>query len=186
LAERIAETAAVISELPLSSPPLPGHFPQRNRIVSGLALGTLVIEAAERSGSLISARCAVDENREVFAVPGPITSPNSRGVHRLIQEGAKLVTDSNDIIDELRPNIRKELSFRTPEKEGSSAGTGDLQGDEARVFEVLVARGAVDAERLVMMAQMPVDRVMAALVALEIKGRVRAFVGGIYGARKAR
>ncbi len=181
LAERIAETASVVSELPLDSPPLPGHFPMRNRIVSGLALGTIVIEAAERSGSLISARLAVEENREVFAVPGPITSPNSEGVHRLIQDGAKLVGRVEDIIEELRPDIRELLSGATRMTKNPSKMIEDLVGDERQVVEVLVLQGAIDTDRLIALAQIPTDRVMAALVGLEIKGVVRSFPGGIYG-----
>lgn len=186
LAERIAERAAVISEFPLSSPPLPGHFPRRNRIVSGLALGTIVIEAAEKSGSLISARFAVEENREVFAVPGPITSVNSRGVHRLIQDGAKLVTETRDIVEEMRPDIQKRLSGGAVMRQSTPTEMGELGQDERGVLKILDTRGATDADHLVRLSQMPVDRVMAALVALEIQGRVRAYPGGIYGARKPR
>ena len=182
LAEKIAETASVVSELPFGSPPLPGHFPKRNRIVSGLSVGTIVIEAAERSGSLISARLAVEENREVFAVPGPITSPNSDGVHGLIQDGAKLVRRVEDVIEELRPNIREQLSIGTRVAQSPSKKiTENLEGDERRVVEVLLLKGAVDTDRLVALAQIPTDRVMAALVGLEIKGFVRSFPGGIYG-----
>lgn len=181
LAEKIAETASVVSELPLGSPPLPGHFPMRNRIVSGLAVGTIVIEAAEKSGSLISARLAVEENREVFAVPGPITSPNSAGVHGLIQDGAKLVRRVEDVIEELRPDIREQLSSGTRVSPSPSKSVGNLEGDERRVIEILLLEGAVDTDRLIAMAQIPTDRVMAALVGLEIKGLVRSFPGGIYG-----
>jgi DNA processing protein len=180
LAERIAETACVVSELPPDSPPLPGHFPMRNRIVSGLALGTVVIEAAERSGSLISARLAAEENREVFAVPGPINSPTSEGAHRLIQDGAKLVRRVEDIIEELRPSIQDSLSEPARTAKSSSKRTEELAGDEKRVFEVLSLQGAIDTDRLVALAQMPTDRAMAALVGLEIRGYIRSFPGGIY------
>ena len=89
LAERIADNGAVVSELPLDAPPLPGHFPMRNRVIAGMTLGTIVVEAAVRSGSLITARHALEQNREVFALPGPIDSPTTHGVHRLIQQGAQ-------------------------------------------------------------------------------------------------
>ncbi len=181
LAEKIAETASVVSELPLGSRPLPSHFPMRNRIVSGMAVGTIVIEAAERSGSLISARLAVEENREVFAVPGPITSPNSDGVHGLIQDGAKLVRRAEDVVEELRPNIREQLSSRTRVTQSPSKMVENLEGDERRLVEILSLKGAVDTDRLVALAQIPTDRVMAALVGLEIKGVVRSFPGGFYG-----
>lgn len=186
LAERIAERSAVVSELPLKMPPLAGHFPRRNRIVAGLALGTLVIEATERSGSLISARCAVDENREVFAVPGPIHSPNSRGVHRLIQQGAKLVQEPDDIIEELRPDVRERLSHQTANPRELSKELGTLEDDEHRILELLRDRGAVDADRLVGASRLPAHRVTAALVGLELKGWVRVFAGGVYGETKPR
>jgi DNA processing protein len=183
LAERIARTAAVLSEFPLGTPPLPGHFPQRNRIVSGLALGTIVIEAAERSGSLISARIAAEENREVFAVPGPIGAPNSRGVHRLIQNGAKLITEALDVIEELRPDVQERLrhSSRECEEPGRGSTSSDALGpDEKAVLEALTRNGTLDAERLLIMIGLPADRVGAALVGLEIQGRIRSFGGGFY------
>jgi len=101
LAERIAEHGAVITELPLGAPPLPYHFPRRNRLVAGLARGVLVVEAARQSGSLCTARLAADYGREVFALPGSIHSPLSRGCHALIRQGAKLVETAQDITDEL-------------------------------------------------------------------------------------
>jgi DNA processing protein len=183
LARQIAQRAAVLSEFPLGTPPLPGHFPQRNRIVSGLALGTIVIEAAERSGSLISARLAAEENREVFAVPGPISAPNSRGVHRLIQNGAKLVTHISDVIEELRPDVRAMLQRSTPPCDEPASGAttrGALEPDEKAVLEALTRNGTLDAERLVVMIGLPPDRVGAALVGLEIQGRIRSFGGGFY------
>jgi len=101
LAERITEHGAVISELPLGAPPLPHHFPRRNRLVAGLSRGVLVVEAARQSGSLSTARLAADGGREVFAIPGSIHSPLSRGCHALIRQGAKLVETAQDIADEL-------------------------------------------------------------------------------------
>jgi len=101
LAKRIAERGAVISELPLGAPPLPHHFPRRNRLVAGLSRGVLVVEAARQSGSLSTARLAADSGREVFAIPGSIHSPLSRGCHALIRQGAKLVETAQDIADEL-------------------------------------------------------------------------------------
>jgi DNA processing protein len=101
LAEEILIQGALVSEYPLATPPLPRHFPRRNRILAGMSLGTLVIEAAAKSGSLITARLALDYNREVFAIPGSIHNPNSKGNHSLIREGAKLVETTTHIVEEL-------------------------------------------------------------------------------------
>jgi DNA processing protein len=104
LAERIAARGVLLSEYPLGAPPLAAHFPQRNRLIAALGAGTLVVEAAVASGSLITARLALDCGREVFAVPGSIHNPQARGCHALIKQGAKLVEHCEDILDELRPD----------------------------------------------------------------------------------
>jgi DNA processing protein len=111
LAQAITERGAILSELPLGAPPLQHHFPRRNRLIAALAKGILVVEAAKHSGSLITARLASEIGRDVFAVPGSIHSPVSKGCHHLIKQGAKLVESGQDIIEELRPQVQSEMGI---------------------------------------------------------------------------
>jgi DNA processing protein len=151
LAQRIAAHGALVSELPLGSPALPSHFPRRNRLVAGLARGVLVVEAARQSGSLITARLAAENGREVFAIPGSIHSPLSRGCHALIRQGAKLVETARDITDELgvvTPQPAKAPAVRTPPSKAAGDPVLDALGHDPVHMDVLLARTGLDSPSL--------------------------------------
>jgi DNA processing protein len=183
LAERVAERGAVLSEFDLDEPPHARNFPRRNRVITGLALGTLVVEAAAKSGSLISARLALDQNREVFAVPGPVGSPGSEGVHALLRDGARLVTRAEDVIEELRDEVREALKHRAIERQ--EAAPGALDGEEKAIVALLRSRhDALDLDVILDELSLPIDRAVAALARLEVAGRVLRLPGGLYHARR--
>jgi DNA processing protein len=177
LAQRIRIKGALVSEFPPRTPPLRGHFPRRNRIIAGLSLGTLVVEAARYSGSLITARLAGEYGREVFAIPGSIHSPLARGCHQLIKTGAKLVEEAADVLTELRFPVRKEeVTSHQPEPRGPPELDKEYEmlldalGFEPATIDVLVAR-----------THLPGESVASMLLILELEGRVAALPGGRYG-----
>ncbi len=165
----------LVSEYAPGTPPLPGHFPRRNRIISGLALGTLVVEAALRSGSLLTARSAVEQGREVFAIPGSIHNPLARGCHRLIRDGAKLVETAQDILEELAPQLRAVLA----EESMSAGGEFILDADYRRLLDCIdFAPTAVDI--LVERSGLTADAVSSMLLLMELEGYVASAAGGGY------
>lgn len=172
LAENLIATGgAVVSEFPLSTPPLPQHFPRRNRIISGLSKGVLVIEAALRSGSLVTARCALEQGRDVFALPGPIGSPGSEGTHWLIKQGATLVTTPEDILENLQYGLHwlpttAENSLYSLNQDEAALPFPELLanvGDEVTPVDVVAER-----------AGQPVPAVVAQLLELELAGWIAA------------
>ena len=175
LAEQIAARGAVLSELDVDAAPRAGNFPRRNRIITGMTLGTLVVEAAIKSGSLVSARHALEQNRDVFAVPGPAQSENAAGVHALLKDGAALVTRAQDVLDELRPEVRELLSEIRASSAAPRAGLDDV---ERRILAELET--ALDVDGLLERVELPIDRVLAALTSLEVKGLVWSLPGGMY------
>lgn len=175
LAREIAAQGAVVSQFERDAPPLPGHFPVRNRTIAGLALGVVVVEAAERSGALITAGFAADLGREVFAVPGRITAETSRGANRLIQDGAKLVQDWTDIVQELPESCRRVVATRssaTDERERPPAAS-----EEGRLLALLAPDAPQHIEQLIAGCGTDPARVAASLVALELGGWVRQLAG---------
>ncbi len=170
LAGKIMERGAVVTEFPLGTEPLQGNFPVRNRIISGLALGLVVVEAAERSGSLITAGFALDQGREVMAVPGNATSELSRGTNRLIRAGAALVETWEDVAGELPSPWRENLLAQRIEKLDN---TGDpLSEDEKRLMKELPADSAVHVDDLAERTDLPVAGLLALLLGLELRGLV--------------
>lgn len=190
LAETIAARGALISEFPLGTPALKANFPRRNRIISGLALGTLVVEAALRSGSLITARLAAEQGREVFAIPGSIHNPLTRGCHQLIRQGAKLVETADDIFAELRALagvLAPALQAAVPARQ-KPAPTGPLSDAAAgpvldKQYEILLdALGFEPAgvDVLVERTGLAADEVAAMLLILELDGKLESRPGGRY------
>ncbi len=177
LAHAIVEAGGVlVSEYPPGTLPLPGNFPRRNRIISGLSLGTLVVEAALRSGSLITARLATEQGREVFAIPGSIHNPLARGCHRLIRDGAKLVETAQDILEELAPQLHAALEIPSEGECNAPAGT-PLNEDHQRLLASLGdAPSGVD--QLVDRSGLTAEAVSSMLLLLELQGYVISTAGG--------
>ena len=178
LAHEIASRGALVSEFPLGTPPHKSLFPQRNRLISGSSFGTLVVEAARRSGSLITARLAAEQGREVFAIPGSIHNPLSRGCHKLIQQGAKLVETADDIVAELGPLARHVMQSAEESKElESSTVTGD---DEYTGLLKFLGHDPSSADELVGRSGLTIDQVSSMLLILELEGKVEKLSGGRY------
>jgi DNA processing protein len=180
LAQQIIESGALISEMPTSFQPLAGLFPQRNRIISGLSLGVIVVEAAERSGALITARHAKEQNREVFAVPGPVDSVASRGCHALLRDGAALVESADDVLDALGP-LMEEIcpTADTTVRHPLELTLNNLE----RNLLNLLGSEAVAADELVIRSQLGTPQVLAALSVLEMRRLVRRLPGNLYARR---
>jgi len=175
LAAQIAEHGLLVSEFALGTKALAYNFPRRNRLISGLAQGCLVVEAALASGSLITARSAAEQGREVFAVPGSIHSPLSKGCHALIKSGAKLVESAEDVLSEL-------ASFRRTGFASTRARPGGSEAQTVADEPLLGCMGfdPVDVDSLCTRAGLPAERVSAELLRLELAGRVAALPGGRY------
>lgn len=172
LAHQIAEAGCLLSEYPLGTPAIASNFPRRNRIISGLAMGVLVVEAAAQSGSLITARSALEQGREVFAIPGSIHSPLSKGCHLLIRQGAKLVESAHDILEELR---------WSPGNLPMPASSDSMETDTS-LQQLLEVAGydPVSVDQLLQRSDLSVAEVQAGLLTLEMNGKMELLPGGQY------
>lgn len=208
LACEIAQRGLLLSEFPLGTPPLASNFPHRNRLIAGLSRGCLVVEAAERSGSLITARLAAETGREVFAIPGSIHSPLSRGCHRLIKDGAKLVETAADILEELsweqvvnavadpittptpadapnnntRPAVVSPVNALSHVNVTSDEQSGENREEEARLLDAL-GYDPCDLDTLTARSGLTAERLLAMLLPLELAGHIDALPGGRYQRR---
>lgn len=172
LAHQIAEVGCLLSEYPLGTPAIASNFPRRNRIISGLSLGVLVVEAAAQSGSLITARSALEQGREVFAIPGSIHSPLSKGCHLLIRQGAKLVESAQDVLEELQWNsvhLPAPASAHPPQMDSSAEHLLTIAGYDP-----------VSVDQLVQRSHLSAAEVQAGLLMLEMSGKIELLPGGHY------
>ncbi|MDH3491371.1 MAG: DNA-processing protein DprA [Gammaproteobacteria bacterium] len=178
LAHAISNCGALVTEYPLGARPLRWHFPERNRLISGLCLGTLVVEAARRSGSLITARLAAEQGREVFALPGSIHNPLARGCHELIRQGAKLVETASDIVNELAP-LTGHMLQNTMESTRSElpALNSDNDYDELRS---ILSHDPITIDELESQSGLTIDQLSSMLLILELHGEVESLSGGRY------
>lgn len=170
LAQRILKSGVILSEFEPGTPGLPHHFPQRNRIISALSLGVVVVEGSEKSGSLITANFALEQGKDVFAVPGPIYAQTSVGANKLIQQGAKLVMNAQDVLEELG---LEQQSVRTTVNE-------ELSEEYALVLSV-ISQEAVSADQLIAKTQLPSSLVLEALTMLELQNRIQRVGAHTYG-----
>ncbi|PIR65634.1 MAG: DNA-protecting protein DprA [Candidatus Omnitrophica bacterium CG10_big_fil_rev_8_21_14_0_10_43_8] len=177
LSERIAEYGAVISEFPMTMRPLALNFPRRNRIISGLSLGTVVVEAAKNSGALITARCAYEQGREVFSVPGEALKPAAFGVNQLIKDGARLVEDVNDILEELAPQLKGYI--KANRATGQVPLPLDLKSEELKIIGLL-EDGPMHVDVIASGASFPIADTSSVLTGLEIRGLIRRNPGNIF------
>jgi DNA processing protein len=177
LRREIEERGAVLSELWLEAPPHSGHFPRRNRIISGLSFGVVVTEAAIDSGSLITARLAADQGREVFAVPGFVNAETSRGTHALIKEGATLVEGAQDVIDVISPQLEPAMRSRVSRPASSRDAVTESFGNQERLVYDALSYEPLTVDHLLEQTHLPVSSVMASLLSLELGRRVRQLPG---------
>jgi len=179
----IIENGAVISEYPMGTTPRPSNFPARNRIISGMSYGVVIVEAGEKSGSLITARLALEQGREVFAVPGSIDSAGSRGTNKLIKQGAKLIENTDDILEEIIPqmeikNVRIRESAPSPQKTNAKC-LPQMSADEQKIIDLISAK-KLHIDDLIATAGLSSAEILSALTRLELQGIVQQHPGKFF------
>lgn len=180
LYRRIAENGAVISELPVGTKPMAFNFPARNRLISGISLGIVVVEATEKSGSLITATTALEQGREVFAVPGEAGASRSRGSHQLIRQGAKLVETVDDIVEEIAPQLARRAGAPAQTSRPLPASAGEAT---RKIFDLL-QENPLQVDQVIERSRLPAAQVLQILLDLELQGFVRQSPGHLYAAEK--
>jgi DNA processing protein len=188
LGQSIVDHGAMLTEYPFGTPPRQSHFPARNRIISGISLGVVVVEACDKSGSLITARFALEQGREVFAIPGTIDSPGSKGTHKLLKEGAKLVETVDDILDEIMPHLEHSTRpssvtiglSEMPQRDVSQTSPKvELSKDELALWSKF-NHATKEVDELIALTGLPCQSVQHLLIMLEMKGYVQKMPGSKY------
>ena len=188
LAEKVMERGVLVSEFPINTAPKISHFPRRNRIISGLSLGCLVIEAALKSGSLITAKYAMDQGREVFAIPGSINNPLSKGCHQLIRQGAKLVETAEDVLEELGSLFEwafafseiSPLQYKNKNKLTDKEKVKHLGREQGRLLKKMHSGACTSVDELVQLSGLTVEKVSSMLLELELEGLILPVPGGYF------
>ncbi|WP_321325031.1 DNA-processing protein DprA [Thiomicrorhabdus sp.] len=178
LGHQIVDEGVMISEFTLGTKPLNYNFPRRNRIISGLSVGTLVIEAALKSGSLITARTALEQGREVFAVPGSIHNPQAKGCHQLIKQGAKLVESGQDVLEELSANLQYSLDLQSSEESLHSLTNEPVHSKQVKGLLEFIGYDPTSLDELVVLSKQPVSSLQGDLMLLELSGEIEAMSAG--------
>jgi DNA processing protein len=178
LAESIREHGVLLSEMPIAWEPRAHDFPRRNRLISGLSAGVVIVEAAQRSGSLITARMALEQGREVFAVPGSPLDPRAEGTNRLLKQGAALVTQAADVIEVIRPILGQPLNVGASEPERDTPDAGEPGSDERRRVVELLGPTPVEIDDLVRLSGASPATVRVVLLELELAGKLDRQAGG--------
>jgi DNA processing protein len=183
----IIEHGAVVSEFPLGTEPLAFNFPTRNRIISGMSYGVVVVEAGEKSGSLITAKLALEQGREVFAVPGSIDSAHARGTNKLIKQGAKLIENTGDILEEILPQLEKTKTFNASSVSGAEAikapGRVELNRTDQKIMDI-VSGGCLHIDEIIAGSGLAPAEISSTLMVLELKGLIRQHPGKFFSLKK--